>query len=305
MSRDPDQVTLRIAGARKAVDSVLGWTVAVYELDGFSRGEPDQAARETLAPDAVLELEFANGTRILVAAEDAGRYFGAPARRGGDQNGAITVGPIPRFSGARPPGGISRDGLGAWILKGLRVFRQGPAGVTALIAAGTFQDAQLDHHNGLYRCATNTLKLGKVDTLPSFGDPALVFIHGTASSTEGSFGGLWRNNGYRSRLAAAYNQRLYAFEHRSLTESPVANALALVKTLPSGARLHLVTHSRGGMVGELLARANRVGQEAFSTAEIERFLEHATRVERQGFEEDAERLRELNSELRQRTIQVE
>ena len=37
--------------------------------------------------------------------------------------------------------------------------------------------------------------------------------------------------------------------------SPIANALTLVKAMPPGARLHLVTHSRGGLVAEVLARA--------------------------------------------------
>jgi hypothetical protein len=35
----------------------------------------------------------------------------------------------------------------------------------------------------------------------------------------------------------------------------MANALTLVNALPDGARLHLATHSRGGLVAEVLARA--------------------------------------------------
>jgi hypothetical protein len=38
-----------------------------------------------------------------------------------------------------------------------------------------------------------------------------------------------------------------------LSESPIDNALALVRRLPQGADLHLVSHSRGGLVGEVLA----------------------------------------------------
>lgn len=103
--------------------------------------------------------------------------------------------------------------------------------------------------------------------------PTLLFIHGTASSTDGSFGGLWEavganrvlridNPGARiNTLFKAYEGRIFAFDHRSLTESPIANAVALMEQLarvvPGGRELHVVTHSRGGMIGELLCRGMR------------------------------------------------
>jgi pimeloyl-ACP methyl ester carboxylesterase len=102
--------------------------------------------------------------------------------------------------------------------------------------------------------------------MPSSTEPALLFLHGTISSTEGSFRALWGGDSEvdaRAQLAQAYGDRIYGFEHRSLTDSPIANVLALVQSLPVGARLHLVSHSRGGMLGELLARANRIGQRSF------------------------------------------
>jgi CHAT domain-containing protein len=87
--------------------------------------------------------------------------------------------------------------------------------------------------------------------------PLLVFIHGTASSTSGSFGDLraaapgaqldW------DRIASQYGERVYALEHRTFSESPIENALLLARTLPARARIDLVTHSRGGIVGDLLA----------------------------------------------------
>jgi CHAT domain-containing protein/pimeloyl-ACP methyl ester carboxylesterase len=83
--------------------------------------------------------------------------------------------------------------------------------------------------------------------------PLLVLIHGTGSSTQGSFDDLqsvsstyWR--GFEQR----YGNRVLALEHRSLSESPIDNALQLARALPEGAVVHLVTHSRGGLVGDLL-----------------------------------------------------
>ena len=43
----------------------------------------------------------------------------------------------------------------------------------------------------------------------------------------------------------------------SLTVSPIQNALEVVQHLPAKAVVHPVTHSRGGLVGELLCIAQR------------------------------------------------
>ena len=54
-------------------------------------------------------------------------------------------------------------------------------------------------------------------------------------------------------LSDVYSSRIVGLNHRTLSESPAQNALDLVRQLPPKARLHLLTHSRGGLVGELLA----------------------------------------------------
>ena len=57
-----------------------------------------------------------------------------------------------------------------------------------------------------------------------------------------------------ARCSTQYGGRVYALDHPTLGVSPIANALTLAQALPEGARLHLVTHSRGGLVAEVLAR---------------------------------------------------
>lgn len=306
MPQQTAPIELRIAGTRREAASGLpGWTAEAYDIGGTARGKEAKLPTSSVPPEAVLELELANGTRLLVAAKDAGRYLGTVTGRGADAEAAIEVGSALRFSGARAPAATARDGLGAWALKSLGIYRQGPSGMTALVAAGTYQDAALENRNGLYRCATERMALTALDAMPAAAEPNLLFIHGTASSTAGSFGELWTNPDNLRRLAAAYGPRIFAFEHRSLTESPLANALALVKTLPNGARLHIVSHSRGGMVGELLARANRRDGKPFTDDDIARFVEHAKRTRRGGHEAEVARLRELSRELAKRAIRVE
>ena len=304
MNKVQDKITLQLGAESSATEDVAGWQAEVFALSNAARGDASSQQTIELEKDAVIELELQNGSRLLVAAEDVGRYLGAPIGRGEGKAGVISVGPVLRLSGSHLPSGTSRDGLGAWVLKSLRVYRSGPAGMTALAAAGAYQDSQLEHRAGLFRCATDRWALSQVDTMPGTAEPALLFIHGTASSTEGSFKALWTNN-YLGRLVGQYGERIYAFEHRSLTDSPVANVLDLVRTLPKGARLHVVSHSRGGMVGELLARANRLDSAPFSEAEIKRFLDHAKLAGREGLEPDAERLRKLVKEMKARDIRIE
>lgn len=301
-------LTLKLNATSKSEKPVAGWQAESYTLAPGARAAGQEPATVKLEPDDVLELELENGTRLLVAAEDAWRYLGGPAGRGEAEDGEILVGPALRPAGPRLPPGPTREGFGAWVLKGLRVFRHGPAGITAVTAAGAFQDSQLEHRDGLHQLALDRWNLTPVKQLPATAEPVLIFLHGTASSTEGSFRALWGEKSPldgRSRLKDIYGERIYGFEHRSLTESPIANALALVQALPEGARLHLVSHSRGGMVGELLARANRFDAEPFPAQDIQRFLEHAQETGRSGFEADADRLRQLNDALAKRSLKIE
>jgi len=100
------------------------------------------------------------------------------------------------------------------------------------------------------RCDKNDPRL----TGASKEGPMLVFIHGTGSHTLGSFKDL-RSPGAAADwepLAQRFAERVFGFEHRTFSESPIDNALMLAELLPAQARLSLVTHSRGGLVGDLL-----------------------------------------------------
>ena len=97
------------------------------------------------------------------------------------------------------------------------------------------------------RCAADDPRLSaakKAGTL-------LVFIHGTGSHTLGGFGDLPGSSAW-GLLKAHFGDRVFGFEHRTFSESPIDNALALAETLPAGSQLCLVTHSRGGLVGDLM-----------------------------------------------------
>jgi len=81
----------------------------------------------------------------------------------------------------------------------------------------------------------------------------LIFLHGTGSHTVGSFNHL-REAGseFWSALETQFPGGIYGFEHPTLSDSPIDNTLALLDVLPKGAHVSLVSHSRGGLVGDLL-----------------------------------------------------
>jgi pimeloyl-ACP methyl ester carboxylesterase len=83
----------------------------------------------------------------------------------------------------------------------------------------------------------------------------LVFIHGAFVETTSAFGKLWEKHPSKVKeLFDAYPGGVYALEHATLTASPVENALTLAEAAPDGTVFHLITHSRGGLVAETLAR---------------------------------------------------
>lgn len=86
--------------------------------------------------------------------------------------------------------------------------------------------------------------------------PVLIFVHGTGSSTHGGYKALVKEQGdLIAKLGAHFEGGVYAFEHHTLSESPIDNAIALLDALPKGLRVSFVTHSRGGLIADLLCAA--------------------------------------------------
>jgi hypothetical protein len=92
------------------------------------------------------------------------------------------------------------------------------------------------------------------DAAPHSDAPYLVLLHGTFSHTEGAFGAL-RGTREWDQLVSRYGDRILAVEHPTLGLTPAENAKNAAEFLPEGTPLHLVSHSRGGLVGEVLSYA--------------------------------------------------
>ncbi len=218
------------------------------------------------AEDEVVRVEYENGFVVWSRADDLIRDRGRKSLgRDGNEVWEIDV---------RPP---QRAGVGSqrgWLGIGIKVLEFFGVNLTDTIALtlGEKLETKLLRGNkpGLHRCSLgddfSLTPIPKTERIPGTAKPVLLFIHGTGSSCEGSFGKLWKSAAQEkgeaqqlalSKLRERYAERAYAWEHRSLTQSPIQNALELAAQLPEQTPIHLVTHSRGGLVGELLCLVQR------------------------------------------------
>jgi tetratricopeptide (TPR) repeat protein len=248
------------------------------------------------ADDDIAELELEGGIRFWTSIERLRQEFPTSVARG-PKSEVFALPP------GLPIGSPTRGVVGSWLFKTLRVLKVDVPGEAAHLIAEKVENL-LKHGPGLYRCAPGLFALASVNSpleISVRNNPLLLFLHGTASSTEGSFGALWdtQNVAFRKRFFQPYGQDILGFEHRTLSQSPIQNALEIARSLPKGARLHLVTHSRGGLVGELLCRGQMEGgRKAFDDDDLEPFR----RLNR---EADLKTLADLSLELASKQLRVE
>ncbi|RKT46632.1 DUF7379 domain-containing protein [Thiocapsa rosea] len=209
----------------------------------------------------VVALELEGGFKLWMSGEQLRAEVGRPPSRG-----AIEW---------QLADGLAMEdterGVGTWVIKALEVFGLDPIGIGVDALA-----SRIERNNGnliQQRDATAATGWRPLDggiPAPEGEAPVLLFIHGTFSSATGGFGGLFEDRRRVLELTERYGEHIYSYEHRTLTEDPVDNVLALVSLLPDGVSLDLVSHSRGGLVGDVLAFAARGGAERpFGARELE------------------------------------
>ena len=324
-ARDPEPAAARltsVAGVDRD-ESLVGLTVKGALLPASrAAGELEQTP---MADDDLVEIEFREGQVIWLRGEDYRKQFAAAGARGTDDTTPYVPDSMVLGRGTE----ASRGAVG-WAIKSLKILDVDLQGRTAVALAERFEQRKGLRRPGLglFKCGTRTgteaweLKPAQRDDIDPT-RPVLVFIHGTASSTWGSFGDLWSADraGELAALVQEYAGRLYAFEHPTLLASPAKNALDLLEALPRGARVHLVSHSRGGLVGELLCRSRVVavdesepatpakGLSPFSARELRDIAGHEPYGERGADRSDprsvVQLLDELGQALRRQQVVVE
>ncbi len=300
--------TLRIPGesqtdsigerlAPEGFDLLQAEVVDAYELTA-SRAAEAQFTERILGEDEIVQLELEGNVTLYLTRESWLEIIAGPEPRdGGDDSFTVPL--------HLPLGSNQRGGFKNFFVKALKFLKILPSSddVAALATHELTEklEGQLIEGGGLLQCSLDDFALHPPGADIPADRPILLFIHGTASSTEGSFGDLWsgeQQHVWRQHVEEAYGEHVYAFEHRSLSQGPIDNALELVDKLPHGARLHLVSHSRGGLVAELLCRGDvDDGTAPFTDAELALFETQRP--------DQAEQLRQLAALLSHKDIRVE
>lgn len=284
-------VTTTVLRAQSVPPVARGARVEEHELEGAEDSD-------------LVEIEYENGIKHWVTVEQLRRDI---EKRGGERrSGGNELRLAPRMQVGEPSRGKVTD----LAVRFIRVIRSDPKELAAEAAANLLVDfvvvqkfeRNLVENPGIYRIGPGFTMRDYQPRLDAAA-PYLLFLHGTASNTMGSFGGIvaGKQTGLSinppqteewKTLSSKYNDRILALEHKTLTLSPIENAIALADDLPDGARLHLVSHSRGGLVGELLCMGRP------SDAELGRMRD-------KGRAKDAEDLVALAGILDNKKFQVE
>jgi hypothetical protein len=95
---------------------------------------------------------------------------------------------------------------------------------------------------------------------------ALLFVHGTFSRAHAAFGAVPRS--FMEELFRAYDGRVFAFDHFTLSHDPKENVAWFIDQVPPDVALELdvVSHSRGGLVTRLLSE--KQGELAFGSRQL-------------------------------------
>jgi hypothetical protein len=94
--------------------------------------------------------------------------------------------------------------------------------------------------------------------VPDPGQRSLLLLHGTFSHAASAFANL-AGGTFFERVRPLYGERIYAYNHFSVSRTPDDNAERLLRGLPPGAHsFDVITHSRGGLVLRSLVEHRRV-----------------------------------------------
>jgi len=236
----------------------------------------------------LVELVYDDGTRWLCSPTTLDEFYpnGNQINRDGEE--------IFRIDSELAQVETSRGLLKDLVLKIFNVFTKGTVKKSIKQLAENLQDRQLAGFSGLVRIDKD-FQLSNTGTI-AVNKPCLIFIHGTNSSTTGSFEDV-RGTKLWHYILKTYGDNVFGFQHETLTKGPLQNTLELVKQLPPNAIIDIITYSRGGLIGDIISRFNNSeGSNAgFNSMEIS-FLE------KEGRDDDIVKIKAIQDALKNKKI---
>ena len=275
----------------------LSGTGAVKEIQTFevfvSRGKMNEHKVDVdEADDMWNEIEFDDGSTWIGKVEDIPELFDPKTSR-----------ELVKDDGFYLPTHIQYTGETRGLFSNLKIsiisFFKSEGTKATVKELAALIDRYRVPNEGLFQISSGLKKNAAVSYR---GDkPYLLLLHGTMSNTMGAFGELNTHQSLNN-LLSHYDGCILAYEHYTLSKSPIGNALHLVSKLPKKINLHILSHSRGGIIGDILCRFDPdMNSAGFSDDEIN-YLEASEYKEKDaGLLED---LKELKKVMREKEIRV-
>jgi pimeloyl-ACP methyl ester carboxylesterase len=237
-------------------DAVLGTEIiAECDVGAVARGHAEDMLEKEAQADDLIELTYEGDIIELVRADQLEDHFSEPLRGDGGRLTIPTVREVRDLTRSPRDAARSTSSVALESVKHIRSSVK-DAATEAVIGLGFPRLIEkLEQHHipspGLHQ-VDGSGELTPTET-PEDEGPFLLLLHGTFSRTDTSFKDLFESDDWE-RLYSRFEGRTLALEHHTVTQSPAANALALAENLPRGAKLNILSYSRGGMVGDLLCR---------------------------------------------------
>lgn len=136
----------------------------------------------------------------------------------------------------------------------------------------------------------------------------LLLVHGTLSSSIDAFSQLNDSETWK-RIFTKYDTNIMAFDHYTLTKSPLENVLDFLKECPDKCSLDIMSHSRGGLIADILAKCDYTNDETqvvgFSKNERDIFLKKFKKSKGDREEKQEYKLiQEINKLAREKQITI-
>lgn len=197
--------------------------------------------------DDIIGLEFEDGGEWISHVDDIHQIFGDHIQvRGNDDVFPIHISSNENERGIRE--------IGIKVLNLIKAKKKITTAAAKLLAINA--DRKIMSSPGLYHVSTKgTLQTKKFENKPLH---YLLFLHGTISSFKGTFGDLFseQNITIPSAIHEKYGDKVIALQHYTLSESPWQNAIEILNALPKGSTVDIISHSRGGLIADILACAD-------------------------------------------------
>ncbi|NDC40109.1 MAG: CHAT domain-containing protein [Chitinophagia bacterium] len=248
---------------------------------------------EVIDDNNVLHLEYADGTEWITDVNGIAELH--PETLEQNRDGTLPGLPLK----LRAPG--AQRGLVQDIaLKVVHIFVRNTDIVAdgVRLAAGVYEKKVLGTPEGMYRIGAD-FKLQPAGNLPN--GKYLLLLHGTGGSLGWGFGGL-KDTPEWTDLRRQYGEdNIIGFQHYSITKSPLENAIDIIQSLPAQSEVDIVSHSRGGIIGDILARFAVTGYKDDETGLDS--LETAN-LEKEGRKVDVERIKALRAAIKGKHLTV-